>query len=237
MGYEKLKKKGAFKLGKEATFTQIMTQSKLPWMPLNLKFPRAAMLKEALAVRDRFIGHRVGGQKGYYDSNKGWLALPIHAISVKHTEHPGAYGYTEKTAPYQWTEIADLCPITTRFFKETYPCKEYYRVRFTILQPGGYIRPHTDGKDAMLWYINLALSNPKGFYFKMKGHGYVPFEEGKAMMLDTTNIHALVNLSNEERVHMIVHGMPLREKKFQIMVKKSYQEMCKAPTRFYKLHE
>ncbi len=233
--FDRLNQKGHFKFTKEKNFAWVLKDSQFPWMPLDIEFPWQDMLIEAKKVREYFIGHRVSGKSGtYYDANRGWLALPIHGISETHTEGPGAYGYSEKTAPYKWTKIADMCPITTKFFKETYPCKEYYRVRFTILQPGGYILPHTDGEHNTLWFVNLVLSNPSGFYFKLKDHGYIPFAPGRAMMLDTCGTHALVNLSNEERIHMIVHGMPLREKGFQDLTLKSYKKVCENPELFWK---
>ena len=38
------------------------------------------------------------------------------------------YGYkSNKEAPYKWTEIADMCPITTNFFKEVFPYREVFQ--------------------------------------------------------------------------------------------------------------
>ena len=58
---------------------------------------------------------------------------------------------------------------------------------------------------------------------KMQKHkGYVPFEAGKAMMLDVSNIHAYVNNSKEDRYHIIVHG--IRSKQFEKLVEDSYEK-------------
>ena len=67
----------------------------------------------------------------------------------------------------------------------------------------------------------MALNHPKGCKMKMKGHaGYVPFEPGKAFLLDVSNTHAYVNDSDEDRYHIIIHGT--RAKEFEELVERSY---------------
>ena len=231
---ERLQADDRLKDGPERNVTWIMQHSHLPWMPLSLAFPHQEMLKEAENVLDRFQYHRTDGEPGTYAGNKGWKAVCLHGIEWDKTHTPSVYGFSEKTAPYKWTEIADLCPVTTQYFKNVYPCQEYYRVRYIMLEPGGYIYPHTDGNHGLLWYVNFALNNPKDFHFKMKGQGYLPFQPGKAMMLDTFNEHALVNLSSEPRIHMIVHGMPLKEVGFHKIVEQSYTDLCQNPDLFWR---
>ena len=77
------------------------------------------------------------------------------------------------------------------------------------------------------------LGNPDEFYFKMSDKGCVPFQNGRAYILDVSNEHSVVNLSNQERVHMIVHGHPIRESGFQELIERSYGEMLKNPESFY----
>ena len=64
-----------------------------------------------------------------------------------------------------------MCPITTKFFKEVFPYKTYYRLRFMLLEPQGYITPHIDADINKLSPINIALNNPNGCNFKMKEIG------------------------------------------------------------------
>lgn len=217
-------------------FAAILNKSGLPWLPLDIQFPHEKMAQEAKAVRDLFVSHRSGTKDGgYINGNKGWAALALHGISATNTQSYNMYGYkSEKEVPYQWTEIAERCPVTTSFFKNIYPCDTYYRVRYTIIEPGGFIYPHTDRKESALWEVNLALQNPQGFYFKLAHGGYIPFENGKAFILDVSHEHAVVNLSDEERIHMIVHGYPLRNVRFQNLISSSYEKMMQRPELFWK---
>ena len=204
-------------------FDWIVNESNLPWLKLDIEFNHETMLREAVALKDRFVKHRDQDGVGGY-RHKGWRSLAIHGISAEKTNHFEQYGYkSNKETPYRWTEISGLCPNTVSFFKEKFPFSSYYRVRFMLLEPGGFITPHTDTFDSKLAPINMALNHPKGCKMKMKGHeGFVPFKPGTAMMLDVGNEHAYVNDSNEDRYHIIVHGV--KTKQFKDLVVKSYEK-------------
>jgi len=204
-------------------FDWIVNESNLPWLKLDIEFNHETMLKEAIALKDRFVKHRDQDGVGGY-RHKGWRSLAIHGISAEKTNHFEQYGYkSNKETPYRWTEISGLCPCTVSFFKEKFPFSSYYRVRFMLLEPGGFITPHTDTFDSRLAPINMALNHPKGCKMKMKGHeGFVPFKPGTAMMLDVGNEHAYINDSDEDRYHIIVHGV--KTNKFKDLVVKSYEK-------------
>ena len=55
-----------------------------------------------------------------------------------------------------------------KWLKEDYPCDEYYRVRFLLLEPQGMIAPHSDMPDHKLSPVNIALNHPKKCIFKIK---------------------------------------------------------------------
>ena len=58
----------------------------------------------------------------------------------------------------------------------------------------------------------------------MKNHkGYVPFKPGSVIMLDVSNTHAYINDSDEDRYHIIVHG--IRSKEFEELVMRSYESI------------
>ena len=101
-------------------FNWIMRESKLPWLELDIDFPYEEMHKEAVNLKDRFVKHRdQDGQGGY--RHKGWRSLCIHGIDAFKTNHYEQYGYSSNIeTPYQWTEIAEQCPITTNFFKNVF---------------------------------------------------------------------------------------------------------------------
>jgi len=194
----------------------------LPWLELDLEFPFREMHEEAKAVRDLFVSHRYDDSAGA-NTHKGWNSLCIHGISSQYTNHYTSYGYkSNEETPYKWTEISERCPITTKFLKETYPIEEFYRVRFMLLEAGGYILPHVDMEKNILSPVNLALNTPKECIFKMENDGIVPLETGKMVMLNVSNTHAIWNKSSEDRYHMIIHGK--QNEAFRALGKKSYEK-------------
>ncbi len=208
---------------KDQTFAWVIGKSQLPWLEMKISPPYEAMLEEALNVQETLISHRSGDNPDPYLNNRGWKAVNLHGISSKHTQAFGVYGYEkEEDVPYRWTEIADACPETTRFFQKVYPCDMYYRVRFVVLEPGGYILPHVDRANSFLWEMNIALNHPSDCYFRMEPGLYVPFRPQSAFLLDVSHKHAVVNLSNERRFHMIVHGNPLHKEAWQELILKSF---------------
>lgn len=202
----------------------IINESLLPWLKLDISFPYQQMYEEAISLKDHFVSHRdqdgdaaIGGYR-----HKGWRSLCIHGIDHRKTNHFVQYGYTShEETPYKWTDICDKCPVTYDFFKNVFPFKKYFRVRFMLLEPGGYITPHNDSDHHSLSPVNMALNNPKGCKMKMKQHkGFVPFEPGTAFLLDVCNTHAVFNDSDEDRYHIIVHG--IKGKDFKEIVERSY---------------
>ena len=205
------------------TFSWIVNESNIPWLELDIKYPYGEMYEEAKAIKELFVKHRDQDGNGGY-RHKGWRSLCIHGIDSDKTNHYEQYGYTSnKETPYIWTEIANKCPVTTHFFKNVFPFKSYFRLRFMLLEPGGYITPHRDSFDSKLSPINMALNHPKGCLMKMSNHkGYVPFSPGKAMLLDVGNEHAYINKSDEDRYHIIVHG--IKTKEYEELVVRSYEK-------------
>ena len=200
----------------------IKSKSKLPWLPLDIELPYEEMLKEAKNIKDRFVSHRDGDAPGGY-THKGWKSLCIHGIEETKTNHFTSYGYkSNEETPYHWTKAAYLCPITTNWLKDVFPMEKYYRVRFMLLEAGGYITPHKDTDINILSPINIALNHPEGCIFKMKGHGIVPMKSGIAMLIDVGNEHAYINKSTEDRYHIIIHGTP--SKNYKELVERSYNK-------------
>ena len=160
------------------------------------------MLKEAVQLLPKFEEYRE-------NNSSGWKSICLHGISEKHI-----YDYTyyeeyknmdQAHVPYKWTGISKHCPTTVNFLKKSFFNAKFFRVRFMALMPGGYILPHVDMPQKILAPINLALNNPDGCIFKMKGFGNIPFGPGKAFILDTSNEHIVYNNSNKVRLHMIIH--------------------------------
>lgn len=177
----------------------------IPFLPIDWETQQdwTEMLAEAKRFQKHFVPHRS------HESHRGWSSLVIHGISSVHTESSHTYGYTDDTAPWRWTDVADLCPTITKFFKEQFDYDTYFRIRIMKLAPGGYVIPHKDSlsqAENHIGPINLALNNPEGCNFYMDNIGYLPWTAGRAIKLNLYNVHAVYNHSNEDRYHLIIHG-------------------------------
>lgn len=205
------------------TYLNFKFKTHLPWLSLDLNsltepMPVEKILEEARAVQHLAVAHRYEE-----DSSANWKSLCIHGLDPEKTLHAEAYGMSEdETTPYRWTEIADLCPTTTMYFKKVFPHSHYQRLRFMYLEPKGFIAPHEDVIDPQPHFtaINIALNQPRACHFLMGGTnqfsterwGMVPFRHGgDAFWLDLRNYHSVVNLSSETRIHIIVHSYIKKE--------------------------
>jgi hypothetical protein len=183
----------------------LLMESKWPWF--HLKFfdnqPWTEMFNESMQLIDCFHDHREDSY-GY-----NWKSLTLHGIN-EDTQTLSSYGEDRRSTlnSLDWTWVADRCPVTKRFLTEVWPTEFLNRVRFMLLEPGGYILPHQDRPDDQkrLSVCNISLNNPIGCDFIMKNYGVVPFSnEGSAFLMDVSNVHAVWNRSNEPRIHMIIH--------------------------------
>jgi hypothetical protein len=202
----------------------IIWDSHVPYIPLDIDGPWKTMLAEAVALDSEFVTHRSDGE--------GWSSLCIHGLSAKQTESPDRYpeyaDLTDEQMPYRWTEIVDRCPVTTEYFQTQFPFDRYSRLRYMKLAPRGTIPPHVDGSpDKPITAINISLNNPDGCAMIQGGSGIVPFKDsGGAIMFNNTWQHAVRNLSQENRYHIIVHGMWNRD--FEKLVVASYKKLLES---------
>ena len=67
-------------------FTQIVNDSKLAWLELDIEFPYNKMYEEAKAIKHLFVKHRDQDGAGGY-RHKGWRSLCIHGIDSHKTNH------------------------------------------------------------------------------------------------------------------------------------------------------
>jgi hypothetical protein len=200
----------------------VITESEWPWFKLSIfdSQPWKEMYKEALNLYDAFKPHR--GDYGH-----GWKSLTLHGLNDD-TQSLDSYDKDRITtlSSLDWTWVADHCPITKQFLTSMWPAQYLNRVRFMLLEPGGYILPHRDrpANQKRLSVCNISLNNPDGCEFIMDGYGKVPFDNnGSAFLLDISNTHAIWNNSNYPRFHMIIHyeiGSRLRD--FFYVLRTSY---------------
>jgi len=168
----------------------------LSHLRLDLAVPYEQMLAEANQIKHKFVTHR-GRDKLFANlTHQGWKSLTLHGASSTTTEATEDF--------YSWTEIADLCPVTSNWIKGNFDVTG--RVRFMLLEAGGYILPHVDREIKYLSEVNIALNNPDGCIFRFLDRGNIPFESGQAYIIDTSNKHMVYNNSSQDRMHVIVHG-------------------------------
>lgn len=195
----------------------IMYQSRMPYLEIQgLNLPYAEMYQEALNLQDRFVVHREG-------CGRGWKSLCVHGTSAEQTDAPSAYGIEDRPDIYNWTDIQDRCPATVNAFKNLFHYTHYMRIRFMMLEPGGFIEPHVDASNFVFGAVNISLNNPDQCWLATD-LGIVPYRnEGSAFFLNTSYHHAVWNNSDIPRIHMIVHGTP-DQRFWNSIVVRSYKQ-------------
>jgi len=206
----------------------LLNHSDFGWLELDIEFDLAAWQQETSAAQ--FVNHRG-------NEHPGWNSSCIHGIDVDKTGAWTTYGdwTSEDQVPYKWTSISNHTP-NIKSFWEQFPYERYRRIRFMELEPYGKISPHSDAPGRlpgeqgidMLDFgvpINVAITHPKGCEMYLEGHGIVPFEEGKAFIINIRNVHSVFNNSDKQRIHLIAHGIPGRDKnQFVELVARSYRK-------------
>jgi hypothetical protein len=162
------------------------------------------MYQEALKLRNYYIHYR---STDTYDQ-KGWYSLPIIGKSEKEPYSWDHYKYqSAKDAAFDMklTEISEHCPITVDWLKNTYPSSQYARVRFMLLESGGKIEFHKDTNLSILGAVNIALNNPKNCKWIWRDDETLEFNPGDAYAMNLSYEHSVVNDSEIDRYHLIVH--------------------------------
>lgn len=176
-------------------------ESEARFLKLDIDFPHKEMLKEANKLKDRFVYHRS-------DDSKGWKSLTLYGLGEDKTGGWKTYGYSsgqDADKDMHWTKAAYECPTTHDFFLNRFPSKHYGRVRFMLLEAGGYIGLHSDGNTRLLENINLVLNNPEGCtWYWGDDHPNLEMNDGDAFTINVSYHHRLVNTSNQDRYHIIV---------------------------------
>ena len=173
-------------------------------LKLDLPIPFEEIAEEAKAIRSKFILYR--NDDGY--AHKGWWSLPIHGLGLDKPMSWDAYGYAsanDAAKDLHWTEIAEQCPVTVNWLKNVFPSKKYGRVRFMLLEAGGYISLHKDSPMSVPEPINVALTNPKECNWIWGDGNTLDFPPGTAYAMNLSYEHSVYNNSTEDRYHLIIH--------------------------------
>jgi hypothetical protein len=169
------------------------------FLKLDIKFPYEAMLAEARALKHKFTDHRG-------NAHKGWKSLALYGLGDDLHENWSDYGYSsasEAAEYFKWTDSAHDCPVTLNFFLNHFPCQRYGRVRFMLVEAGGFIGMHNDSRIPLVENINMALNNPKQCIWTWGDGEELFMEPGGAYAMNIHYDHAIYNNSNEDRFHLI----------------------------------
>lgn len=200
-----------------ADFHWIQTQSKLPWLKLDISVPVDMIYGEIQNLPLCLSEHRDD-----YGEHQGWRSACIHGKSFADTREDSYYN---DNRIHCWTPEALIhMPNTVEYFKTQWPGLRFRRIRLMLLEPGGYITLHKDSQSPGLSPINIAITQPNDCHFVMEKHGRIPFEKGRAFWLDVSNNHVVINDSVESRWHIIVH-QDFEDIRFQNLVVNSYHNM------------
>ena len=173
-------------------------------LKLDLDVPHEEMAAEARALRDKFILYR--NQDSY--GHKGWYSLPLFGLGADKPMSWDAYGYAnanEASKDFAWTEIAEQCPVTVNWLKTKFPSQQLGRVRFMLLEAGGFIAPHIDSPYSIPDPVNIALTNPGECVWQWADGTTLDFVPGSAYAVNISYEHSVYNRSKEDRYHLIVH--------------------------------
>lgn len=200
-------------IGTNMDLVEKLTRIKKWCVDNNLFYLRADILipeeviKEAQTIYEKglFVDHRES-------HGKGWKSCALHGEEWNITQYnPDA---KEK---YKWTMLTEYAPTMTRWLKEEFPNNDHYsRCRFMLLEPGGFIRKHTDThmwqpgmalKNDIMSAVNIAITQPENCYLRRWDDKLeVPFKPREVYWFNNGPFHEAGNLSKEPRIHFILHG-------------------------------
>lgn len=213
-------KKFSYSFIQNANASWIVEHSKINCLKLNICIPYQQIEKEIKTIPpELFVSHRDES----YEDNRGWRSFVLHGKSYDASREDTYYN---DNRIMHWTDHAKkYCPNTVKYFKTQWPCNEFYRVRVMLLEPGGIINLHKDmSPNGNLTAVNIAITQPKDCKFYLDNYGVVPFEPGLAFLLDVSNYHTVINDSDENRYHIIVHHKKITTE-FDSVIEKSYNSL------------
>lgn len=177
----------------------IRKRSGLAWLELDMEVPHMDIIREWEGVKHKATQWD-RGDSWHGMVTHGWKSLTLHGLSADSHERQPAGASMNK-----WTEISEQCPVTKRFMESNFDISSSDgAIRFLLLEPGGYIVPHRDMKEAGLRYCNIGIDVPEGTNFYMENHGNLPYRSGSCLIWDHSIKHWVVNDSNRPRLHITV---------------------------------
>jgi hypothetical protein len=207
----------------------LLNYSDFGWIELDIDIDLNSWKAESKESDNYFVEHR---------NNRGWNSCCIHGISVDKTGSWNRYGFQDEAdVPYNWTVLSNRTPVIKNFWKNQFPSDHYRRIRFMELIPESAIHPHSDmpGKlpgennfDALSFGVpvNIAVVHPDECFMVLEGKGIIPFQEGKAFIINIRHTHSVLNFSDKSRIHVIGHsfGYGTKINSFTKLIADSYKK-------------
>lgn len=180
---------------------QFSRNSSSLWVSMNFDVPCNVIKAEYLNVKKNLVIHRPE------DGHKDWYAVTLFGTGSQNTNSHWEYGLRQKK---DLTDIGKLCPNTMSWVKSL-PYARIDDVRYLVIKPGGFIAEHIDVPDRnWLEPLNISITYPEGNEFYMNGE-VVPYSAGVSMVLNIHYPHKVINNSQEDRLHLLIHGKKTKE--------------------------
>ena len=174
----------------------------LPHLPVSKMKVELESIQDLSISKTRGVIELAGGSLAY----DGLSSLSMYGFGRTMTLPDSCYSPGELRGKEKHWTFEDKCPQTTHFLKTGLPVKDIKRVRLQFLAPGGILGPHKDNEDGFFNTMVISVYNPEECYFLFKGQGPLKVESGAVHLIDTSQFHAVVNLSDEYRISLVVLG-------------------------------
>lgn len=176
--------------------------SSVEWVSMDFNVPCDTILKEYNSIKKSLIIHRPE------DGHKDWFAVTLYGFgSDKTNSH---WEYRQKGLKPFTTDIGKKCAKTMSWIK-TLPYSRIDDVRFLVIKPKGYIAKHIDiPEQNWLEPLNISITYPEGNKFILNNKE-LKYEPGMSVVLNIHYEHYVENNSDEERIHLLVHGKKTKE--------------------------
>jgi hypothetical protein len=176
--------------------------SSVEYVQMNFDVPVDTILQEYASIKNNLVIHRPE------DGHKDWYAVTLYGFASDKTH--SHWEYDRRKQKPDVTDVGIQCPQTIKWVKSL-PYARIDDIRFLVIKPNGYITKHIDVPERnWLEPLNICLSYPDGnkFVLNDKHVDYVP---GMPLVLNIHYEHYVENNSDEERVHLLVHGKKKQE--------------------------
>jgi hypothetical protein len=182
--------------------TKFNRDSSVDYVQMDFDVPVKQLLTEYELIKDSLVTHRPE------DGHRDWCAVTLYGFDSDKTNSHWEYDRRKQRPGV--TDVGERCPRTIEWVKSL-PYARIDDIRFLVIKPNGYITKHIDVPERnWLEPLNICLSYPEGNRFVLNNKE-VDYAPGMPLVLNIHYEHYVENNSQEERVHLLVHGKKKQE--------------------------